>query len=811
MFSSSSQVTIRVTRDNRTLQTLPLGSAAIVAGRDPSCDIPLEDRMVSRRHCEIKLEDGRTTVTDLDSRNGVLLGESRLAPGKAVSWSPGVPVSIGPFVLQLSVAEPDTPPPSRAGTWRIACGQAKPSVIVLKDKPITIGRDARCDMVLADKRVSRRQCEIRLRGSQVWVRDRSGHASTRIGDEALSGSAPHVWPEGELLHVGPFSLAQSVDASIPATPEPAAPQSMTPQHPSLTTTTARLGSRMWHEWIRQLPWIPITMLLGGACLVLGLGVGVFRLVAPDSKPATEGPATLSPAPTVVQSSADLHPTATQNPTAMPTGTPIPTGSFSTDFLGPTGTPLPTPVCTPQTAGWLDLPFPYDGQNKRWGSAEQFREASQRAVSRGRITSFFDHEYPLYKGRESKRGDAQVIDTMVLFDGSRSLSKWTHPDEAGDYYSGHPGYDFSTYEWRKATTPVLAPAAGTLLGAGTDSYGNNYVLLRHDRAEEGVYQTSFLHLENDEYFERMLGLELGTAVAAGEQIGMMGNTGNSTGHHLHFEVRRDCNDDGKFLLDEAVDPYGFIASVQVPTDPLAALSCGGGKYLWKYTLEPEAEGGGCAQPERRWQLDPAPFHGMVSLSTFIFTTADASTLTPVRIWLTDADVGTVYLGSIGVHRWDNAMRTWIVVEDSQADFDSDVGKFFVNVELNISGKYVVTGEPKEDIIPPTTMIRLTGPQQEGAFVGTISVELVGTDESPEGTREIQYSLDCGQNWETYGDLAFTIVRDDLVACGRAEDSQENEWGLEEDTYMIVAAAVDWAGNWEQPPSQRQFLLTTGASE
>ena len=59
-----------------------------------------------------------------------------------------------------------------------------------------------------------------------------------------------------------------------------------------------------------------------------------------------------------------------------------------------------------------------------------------------------------------------------------------------------------------------------------SYGL-YVIVRHDAG----YTTTYGHLSE-------ILVEAGQAVVAGQAVGLSGDTGHSTGPHLHFEIRRD---------------------------------------------------------------------------------------------------------------------------------------------------------------------------------------------------------------------------------------------------------------------------------
>ncbi|MBK7858850.1 MAG: sigma 54-interacting transcriptional regulator [Archangiaceae bacterium] len=65
-------------------------TSEVILGRSPSCDIPLEDSKVSRRHARIAIEEGTARVSDLGSRNGTIVNgekieaEAVLLPGDRV-------------------------------------------------------------------------------------------------------------------------------------------------------------------------------------------------------------------------------------------------------------------------------------------------------------------------------------------------------------------------------------------------------------------------------------------------------------------------------------------------------------------------------------------------------------------------------------------------------------------------------------------------------------------------------------------------------------------------------------------------------
>jgi len=93
--------------------------------------------------------------------------------------------------------------------------------------------------------------------------------------------------------------------------------------------------------------------------------------------------------------------------------------------------------------------------------------------------------------------------------------------SGPLGSGHSGWDLDA----AAGTPVLAPARGRVVLAEALQVRGNAVIVDHGL---GVY-SAYYHLSE-------IRVRVGQIVAQGEVIGKVGNTGLSTGPHLHWEMR-----------------------------------------------------------------------------------------------------------------------------------------------------------------------------------------------------------------------------------------------------------------------------------
>jgi murein DD-endopeptidase MepM/ murein hydrolase activator NlpD len=89
-----------------------------------------------------------------------------------------------------------------------------------------------------------------------------------------------------------------------------------------------------------------------------------------------------------------------------------------------------------------------------------------------------------------------------------------------FHPGHDGIDIGV----PLGTPVLAAADGVVTFAGEESGYGTHLEVRH---ADGTI-TTYSHLSK-------IDVVVGQAVRAGQQIAESGNTGHSTGPHLHFEV------------------------------------------------------------------------------------------------------------------------------------------------------------------------------------------------------------------------------------------------------------------------------------
>jgi len=105
-------------------------------------------------------------------------------------------------------------------------------------------------------------------------------------------------------------------------------------------------------------------------------------------------------------------------------------------------------------------------------------------------------------------------------------------------SNHQGLDFDPADG----TAFNAVAAGEVVEVNDDGYLGKWVVIRHD-VDGLVFESMYAHMIRDS-----TGVEVGQIVKAGDYIGRVGNTGVTSGSHLHLAIRVD---------DVPVDPFEFL--------------------------------------------------------------------------------------------------------------------------------------------------------------------------------------------------------------------------------------------------------------
>lgn len=129
-----------------------------------------------------------------------------------------------------------------------------------------------------------------------------------------------------------------------------------------------------------------------------------------------------------------------------------------------------------------------------------------------------------------------------------MARYIHPIKFGakvsDNFADHvkrgakmPGEDYPV----KVGTPVRASRAGTVRTAA-DSHSDPGIWVQISHSSKTHY-TSYMHLSK-------ITVRVGQKVVAGQVIGYTGNTGNSTGAHLHFSLK---------VLGKYVDPAKTIVA------------------------------------------------------------------------------------------------------------------------------------------------------------------------------------------------------------------------------------------------------------
>ena len=126
----------------------PLTNSVSVIGRGEECDLQIPLLNVSRRHCELRLDQGIIRVKDLASSNGTYLNNQRISEGELAS---GDRLAIGPIVFTVQVdGQPEEVSPIKSRGQMVAEGAAADGpTVITEDVEIEVEPEAAGDIASA--------------------------------------------------------------------------------------------------------------------------------------------------------------------------------------------------------------------------------------------------------------------------------------------------------------------------------------------------------------------------------------------------------------------------------------------------------------------------------------------------------------------------------------------------------------------------------------------------------------------------------------------------------------------------------------
>lgn len=195
------------------------GTVAII-GRDPSCDVSISNRSLSKRHARVVVDgDGVFTIEDTSSVNGVSVGKDPKKIQGIVRLRTPQRIVLGNVILHVMAAHlddgPVSPtPPSRPTVVEDAIKPlfilqrkgdvAAPIVIPWTSNELTIGGNASAEIVVHDPRVSDRHARVVWRDGKAIIVDLRSENGTFVNGRRIQ--SPMVLKVGDRIYVGDHTL-----------------------------------------------------------------------------------------------------------------------------------------------------------------------------------------------------------------------------------------------------------------------------------------------------------------------------------------------------------------------------------------------------------------------------------------------------------------------------------------------------------------------------------------------------------------------------------------------------------------------------
>lgn len=223
--------------DNREVRKFVLNRGVTTIGRAQDNDIVINNLALSRRHAQVEYKSGRYEVVDLQSQNGVFVNQERVRGPRELQDRDAITLGTYQFVFrsgdQSEPAVRVAPRPKRAAVPEETEPEAEAPVeelqehvplLVLKYNDVElqrfplrgeiclIGRAKECDVQVAERRLSRKHCEIVRSGMRFVLRDLGSQNGTYVNRKRIKG--PHELKQGDVLNFAEYAVLflEDVDA-----------------------------------------------------------------------------------------------------------------------------------------------------------------------------------------------------------------------------------------------------------------------------------------------------------------------------------------------------------------------------------------------------------------------------------------------------------------------------------------------------------------------------------------------------------------------------------------------------------------------
>lgn len=163
-------------------RTVELKTGWHTVGRQPDCDVTLNDVKVSRLHAQLDVELNRVVIWD-KSTNGTYVQEKRIQA--AANLYPGDVIRLGDTLIRLRI-EPKGLDLSDGGQY-LPVGGATRS-LQLQAETITIGRDLSNSITITHPSVSRFHARINGKAGRCFLEDLNSVNGTYVNGERINGS-----------------------------------------------------------------------------------------------------------------------------------------------------------------------------------------------------------------------------------------------------------------------------------------------------------------------------------------------------------------------------------------------------------------------------------------------------------------------------------------------------------------------------------------------------------------------------------------------------------------------------------------------